>query len=279
MTNEQKDTVKPRKSLRSRVHEIVYEADTTTGKVFDILVLIAIVISVVVVMLESITELQQKYGKAFYIIEWILTILFTIEYLIRIWVIQKPTKYIFSFFGLIDFFAILPTYLSLFFAGSQHLLVIRSLRLLRIFRVFKLSRYVAESQILVGALIASRTKIIIFIFTVLMLICIIGSLMYLVEGPEHGFTSIPTSIYWAIVTMTTVGYGDITPGTSLGKFLSSIIMILGYGILAVPTGIVGSELFHAKQLQTNTQVCKNCNSSDHDDDAAYCKHCGESLND
>jgi len=278
LTDNNKDIIKPRKLLRKRVHEIVYEADTATGKVFDILVLIAIVISVVVVMLESITELQEKYGKAFYIVEWVLTILFTVEYLVRIWVIQKPGKYIFSFFGLIDFFAILPTYLSLFVAGSQHLLVIRSLRLLRIFRIFKLSRYVAESQILINALIASRTKIIIFIFTVLMLICIIGSLMYLVEGPEHGFTSIPTSIYWAVVTMTTVGYGDITPGTSLGKFLSSIIMILGYGILAVPTGIVGSELFHAKQMQTNTQSCPNCNSSNHDDDAVYCKYCGENLN-
>lgn len=277
MTDKSKDTVKSRKSLRSRVHEIVYEADTTAGKFFDILVLVAIVISVMVVMLESITELQQKYGTAFYVIEWALTILFTIEYLVRIWVIQKPSKYIFSFFGLIDFFAILPTYLSLFVAGSQHLLIIRSLRLLRIFRIFKLSRYVTESQILVGALYASRTKIIIFIFTVLMLICIIGSLMYLVEGPDNGFTSIPTSIYWAIVTMTTVGYGDITPGTSLGKFLSSIIMILGYGILAVPTGIVGSELFHAKQVQNNTQSCKSCNSSYHDDDAVYCKYCGESL--
>jgi len=245
-----------KKSIRSQLHEIVYEADTTAGKVFDILVLVAIVISVIVVMLESITTLHQKYGNVFYIIEWILTILFTIEYLVRIWVIQKPSKYIFSFFGLIDFFAILPTYLSLFFVGTQHLLIIRSLRLLRIFRIFKLSRYVSESQILVSALIASRTKIIIFIFTVLMLICIIGSLMYLVEGPENGFTSIPTSIYWAIVTMTTVGYGDITPGTSLGKFLSSIIMILGYGILAVR---------------------KNCNSGNHDDDADYCKYCGENL--
>lgn len=278
MTNEENNAVKPRKLLRSRLHEIVYEADTTAGKFFDVLVLVAIVVSVIVVMLESITELQQKYGTLFYVIEWALTILFTIEYLIRIWVIQKPSKYIFSFFGLIDFFAILPTYLSLFVAGSQHLLVIRSLRLLRIFRIFKLSRYVSESQILVAALIASRTKIIIFIFTILMLICIIGSLMYLVEGEEHGFTSIPTSIYWAIVTMTTVGYGDITPGTSLGKFLSSIIMILGYGILAVPTGIVGSELFHAKQMQTNTQSCPSCNCSNHDDDAVYCKYCGENLN-
>jgi len=264
-------------SWRSKIHEIIYEADTTAGKVFDILLLIAIIISVVVVMLESIASLEEKYGNLFHQIEWILTILFTIEYFFRIWVIKKPSKYIFSFFGIIDLLAILPTYLSLFVSGSQYLLVIRSLRLLRVFRIFKLTRYLTESRILVSALAASRTKITIFIFTVLMLVSIIGSLMYLVEGPKNGFTSIPTGIYWAIVTMTTVGYGDITPGTSLGKFLSSIIMILGYGILAVPTGIVSSELVQAKKTHTNTQSCKNCNNNDHQDDAVYCKICGELL--
>jgi len=265
------------KSLKQRLHEIVYEADSAAGKAFDIVLLAAILISVLVVMLESVVSIEQKYGSLLHTIEWVLTILFTIEYFIRIWVLKRPSGYIFSFFGIVDLLAILPTYLSLFFTGTQYLLVIRSIRLLRIFRIFKLTRYLNESEILASALIASRTKIIIFIFTVLMAVCIIGSVMYLVEGPENGFTNIPTSIYWVIVTITTVGYGDITPQTNLGKFLSSIIMILGYGILAVPTGIVASELNTVAKVQTNTQSCSHCNNQYHDDDAKFCKICGESL--
>jgi len=265
------------KSLKQRLHEIVYEADSTAGKAFDILLLIAILLSVLVVMLESVENIKQQYGTLLYGIEWGLTILFTIEYFIRIWVLKRPSGYIFSFFGIIDLLAILPTYLSLFFSGTQYLLVIRSIRLLRIFRIFKLTRYLSESQILMDALTASRTKIIIFIFAVLMMVCVIGSVMYLVEGPGNGFTSIPASIYWVIVTITTVGYGDITPQTNLGKFLSSIIMILGYGILAVPTGIVASELNTVAKVHTNTQSCSNCGNEYHDDDAKFCKTCGENL--
>jgi len=266
-----------KKSLKQRLHEIVYEADTSAGRAFDILLIAFIIISVLVVMLESVEGIKQQYGDLLYGIEWGLTILFTVEYFVRIWVIKRPSGYIFSFFGIVDLLAILPTYLSLFFTGTQYLLVIRSIRLLRIFRIFKLTRYLSESQILIDALTASRTKITIFIFTVLMMVCIIGSVMYLVEGPENGFTSIPASIYWVIVTITTVGYGDIIPQTNFGKFLNSIIMILGYGILAVPTGIVASELNTASKVATNTQACSNCGNEYHDDDAGFCKICGESL--
>lgn len=266
-----------KKSLKERLHEIIYEADTTVGKLFDIVLLFAILLSVLVVMLESVESLKLKYGNLFYIIEWALTILFTFEYFVRIWIIKRPTKYIFSFFGVIDLLAILPTYLSLFFVGTHYLLIIRSLRLLRIFRIFKLTRYLKESQVLITALAASRTKITIFIFAVLMLVCIIGSIMYLVEGSENGFTSIPESVYWVIVTITTVGYGDITPQTNLGKLLSSVIMIMGYGILAVPTGIVATEINAATKVRTNTQACNNCGCNKHDDVAHFCKICGESL--
>lgn len=266
-----------KKTLRQKLHEIVYEADSSTGKVFDILLLVAILLSVLVVMLESVESINLKYGSFLFFIEWFFTILFTFEYIIRIWVLKRPANYIFSFFGIVDLLSILPTYLSLFFTGTHYLLVIRSLRLLRIFRIFKLTRYLSESKILLKALKASRTKITIFIFTVLMMVCIIGSIMYLVEGPENGFNSIPESVYWVIVTITTVGYGDITPQTNLGKLLSAIIMIMGYGILAVPTGIVASELNTVNKVQTNTQSCSNCGNESHDDDAEFCKICGESL--
>lgn len=264
-------------SFKERLHEIIFEADTPAGKWFDIVLLILIVISVLIVMFESVESLNSKYHNLFFVTEWVLTIAFTIEYFLRIWIVKKPSKYIFSFFGIIDFLAIIPTYLSLFFVGTHYLLVIRALRLLRVFRVLKLAQYLSESRILADALKASRTKIFIFIFTVLMLTCIIGSIMYLVEGPDHGFTSIPMSMYWAIVTMTTVGYGDIAPQTDIGKFLAAIVMILGYGIIAVPTGIVTSELTKLKPVSLNTQACTNCAEEGHDDDADFCKFCGEEL--
>ncbi len=272
-----KNQYREEKGLKFKLHEIIFEADTPAGKTFDILLLIVIFISVLVVILESIESLRLNYGRIFFILEWIFTILFTIEYILRVWIIKKPFKYIFSFYGIIDLLATIPTYLSLFIYGSQYLLVIRALRLLRVFRIFKLGRFLRESNILIDALKASRVKISVFLFAVVTLTVIIGSLMYLIEGPENGFTNIPIGIYWAIVTLTTVGYGDITPSTNLGKLLSSIVMILGYGIIAIPTGIVTAELARTDPVSLNTQSCPNCSKEGHDDDAEFCKFCGEEL--
>jgi voltage-gated potassium channel len=263
------------KGIRARLHEIIFEADTPIGKVFDITLLILIVLSVIVVLLDSVAGIHTRYGDLLLIAEWIFTILFTIEYLIRIITSIKPSKYIFSFYGIIDLLAILPTYLSLIFVGSQYLIVIRMLRLLRVFRVLKLTRYVGASKVLTIALRNSRHKIVVFLEVVITLVVVMGSIMYMVEGPANGFTSIPHSIYWAIVTLTTVGYGDIAPQTFLGQAIASMVMIIGYAIIAVPTGIISVEM--AKATQTNTRVCQNCNCSDHDDDAKFCKNCGEEL--
>jgi len=264
-------------TLRFRLHEIVFEADTKAGKAFDVVLLVLIVLSVLAVMLESIESLDKKYHNLFYNLEWILTVIFTIEYVLRIAIVAKPQKYIFSFFGIIDLLAIIPTYLGLFVTGSHYLTVVRILRLLRIFRIFKLGRYLKESRTILVALRKSRLKITVFIFAVVMLSCIIGSIMYIIEGPEYGFTSIPQSMYWAIVTLTTVGYGDIAPHTPLGQFFSSIVMILGYGIIAVPTGMVSSELNKISAESLNTQSCTSCSREGHDDDADYCKYCGTEL--
>ena len=230
-------------------------------------------------MLDSVASLNAKYGDIFYLIEWILTILFTFEYVLRIISVKKASTYIFSFYGIIDLLAILPTYLSLVMTGSHFLIVIRILRLLRIFRVLKLARYVKAGNTLKFAIQNSRGKIIVFIEVVLLLVVIIGSIMYIIEGPENGFTSIPKSIYWAIVTVTTVGYGDLAPNTVLGQTLAAMLMITGYAIIAVPTGIITTEMYRAKDAPkvTNTKVCSNCNFGSHDDDAKFCKKCGENL--
>jgi len=263
------------KGIRSRLHEIIFEADTPLGKLFDITLLILIVLSVIVVLLDSVAGIHSRYGDLLLIAEWLFTILFTAEYLLRIITSTKPSNYIFSFYGIIDLLAILPTYLSLVLVGSQYLLVIRMLRLLRVFRVFKLTRYVGASKVLAVALRNSRHKIVVFLEVVLTLVVVMGSIMYMVEGPEHGFNSIPHSIYWAIVTLTTVGYGDIAPQTFFGQAIASMVMIIGYAIIAVPTGIISVEM--AKATQSNTRVCQNCNCDDHDDDAKYCKNCGIEL--
>jgi voltage-gated potassium channel len=267
---------------RDRVHEIVFEADTPTGKWFDIGLLVLIVLSVIVVMMESSEDLYIKYGHIFDVLEWVFTVLFTIEYVLRLWVTIRPWKYALSFYGLIDLIAILPSYLSYFLAGTQYFVIIRILRLLRVFRIFKLGKFLTEGEQLRRALIASRNKIMVFLFTVILLVVLIGSVMYIVEGGSNdGFSSIPRSIYWAIVTLTTVGYGDITPQTSIGQFLSAVVMIMGYAILAVPTGIVTSEIMNVdkgKSKFTNTQVCRYCTSEGHADDALYCKYCGGRLN-
>ncbi len=270
---------KKSKNWKEKLHEIIYEADTFEGKLFDIILLILIAISIILVMLESVKEIDAKYHDVFYLGEWIITIFFTIEYFARIISIKKPSKYIFSFYGIIDFLSTIPLYLSLFIAGTQTLIILRSLRLLRVFKILKISSYVGESNSLMRALKNSRIKIFVFLFAVIIIAIIFGTLMYLIEGEKSGFNNIPISIYWSIVTLTTVGYGDIHPTTSFGQFIASVLMILGYGIIAVPTGIVTSEMKNSKKkkIALNSQVCENCHFSDHKDEAKYCYNCGEIL--
>lgn len=265
---------------RKRLHEIIFEADTFAGKAFDVTLLLLIILSVLLVMLESMQPVAADYGDWFYAAEWILTIAFSIEYMLRIFCVYQPRHYIKSFYGIIDLLAVLPTYLSLLLPGAQYLLVVRSMRLLRVFRIFKLVSFLKESQILVTALKASRIKITVFLSFVVMLVIIIGSVMYVIEaGQGSGFSNIPKSIYWAIVTLTTVGYGDIAPATALGQFFASCVMILGYAVIAVPTGIVSAELFKTKEGKqfNNTRSCQSCGREGHDTDADYCKYCGALL--
>ena len=266
------------KTWKEKLHEIIYEADTPAGKLFDVILLIAIIASIVLVMLESVGSIEIQYKKELNIAEWFITILFSVEYILRIITIKKPSKYIFSFYGIIDLLSTLPKYLAIFFTGGTHSLVaLRALRLLRVFRILKLARFIGESNNLIKALRASRAKIAVFLFFVLILCIILGTIMYLIEGGENGFTSIPRSVYWAIVTLTTVGYGDIAPHTPFGQFIASIIMILGYSIIAIPTGIVSSEMTKVDDVQTNTQSCPNCLVENHQDDAEFCYNCGHKL--
>ena len=262
---------------RARTHEIIYEADTPEGKAFDVALIFTILLSVGVVMLESTAEARARHGSALRAAEWAFTILFTIEYGVRLWCVRRPLRYATSFFGVVDLLAILPTYASLLFPGAQALLVIRTLRILRVFRVLKLAHYVAEIEVLMRALRASARKIFVFVFTVMTLVAILGSLMYLIEGPENGFTSIPRGAYWAIVTLTTVGYGDISPQTSAGQAMASMIMILGYGMIAIPTGIVTVELSASARRGVSGQACPDCGGEGHAPDAVHCKHCGAKL--
>jgi voltage-gated potassium channel len=264
-------------SWQNTIHEIIFEADTRPGKVFDVFLILAIVLSVLVVMLDSMEPVKHQYGNILYAAEWVFTILFSIEYLLRLISVGSPFKYARSFFGIVDLLAILPTYLSMIFPGSQYFLVIRILRLLRIFRVLKLVQYLKEAQQLIRALKASGRKIIVFLFAVIILVILSGSLMYVIEGEANGFSSIPRSIYWAIVTLTTVGYGDISPGTPVGQIIASFIMIIGFGIIAVPTGLVSAELFRASSTKISTQVCPDCSAEGHDPDAKFCKYCGTKL--
>jgi len=263
-------------TFRERLGHIIFESDTRAGKAFDVALLIAILASIALVMLESVASIRADYGDLLRALEWFFTALFTVEYALRIYSAYDRPRYIRSFYGLVDLVAILPTYLSLFFVGAQYFLVVRALRLLRVFRVLKLVHFIGEATVLKRALIASRGKIIVFLVTVLTLVTIIGSVMHIVEGPENGFDNIPKSVYWAIVTLTTVGYGDIAPKTPLGQFLSAIVMILGYGIIAVPTGIVTSELTRASH-EASVRRCQACLRRGHDADATYCKWCGGKL--
>ncbi|THV59805.1 ion transporter [Flagellimonas alvinocaridis] len=255
------------------------------GKLFDMALFFLIILSVILVMLETVKEIDERYHQILLVLEWCVTIFFSLEYIARIVSIKKPWKYIFSFYGIIDFVSTIPLYLSYILAGSQVLLAVRAFRLLRIFRILKLVKFIGEASQLQSALKASRTKIAVFIYVVLILSVILGTLMYLVEGDDAGFTSIPRSIYWTIVTLTTVGFGDITPQTSLGQFLATIIMILGYGIIAVPTGIVTAEFSRNKKeteetkklVHLNTQACPSCSAEGHRDDATHCYNCGHTL--
>ncbi len=262
---------------RENLHQIIFGAETTAGKAFDVVLIASILVSVLAVMLDSVQSIQARFGDVLYFLEWFFTLLFTVEYVIRLICVRRPTRYAVSFFGLIDLLSILPTYLSLLLPGAQFLLVIRILRVLRIFRVLKLVQYISEANILLHALKAGSRKIIIFLFTVVTLIIIFGSLIYIIEGEENGFTSIPRSIYWAIVTMTTVGYGDISPKTDIGQTLAAIVMIIGYSIIAVPTGIISAEMAQQFQVQICNRPCPACGSCGHDSKALFCYLCGEKL--
>ena len=264
------------KPWQLKLQEIIFEADTFSGKVFDVLLIGCIFLSVVVVLLDSVNSIRTSYGSILNAVDWFITILFTLEYILRLSCVGKPSSYAFSFYGLIDFFAILPTYLSLLVPGTHYLSAIRIFRVLRVFRVLKLVQYLGEAERLANALKASRRRIAVFLFAVITLVIVLGSTMYLIEGEENGFTSIPLSIYWAVVTMTTVGYGDISPKTPIGQALSVIVMIIGYAIIAVPTGIVSVELAEQK-MAISTQACPECSAEGHDDDAEFCKYCGTKL--
>lgn len=266
-------------SLRGRLHEIVFESDTWAGKAFDVGLLLAILGSVLAVMLDSVDWIHREHGTALRVAEWTFTILFTIEYGLRLYTVKRPLQYVTSFFGVVDLLAILPSFLSLLFPGAQALLIVRALRILRIFRILKLGHYLGEAEQLRAALRASRPKITVFLLFVTTVASIVGGLMYLFEGEASGFDSIPTGVYWAIVTMTTVGFGDIAPVTTTGRFLASLLMLLGYGIIAIPTGIVTSEIVRAAShgRPVSSQACPSCAAEGHDVDAVHCKYCGHAL--
>jgi voltage-gated potassium channel len=273
----QRSEKRPEAGWRRRLHEIIFEAETRAGRAFDIVLLWSILLSVAVVMIESVPRYRAEYGDLLLALEWVFTALFTIEYVLRLVSVRYPLRYATSFFGIVDLCAVLPGYLSLLVPGSQSLLVVRVLRVVRVFRIFKLTEHLHEADVLLIALAASRRKIMVFLTTVLAIVVIIGSLMYVVEGEEHGFTSIPTGIYWAIVTLTTVGYGDLSPKTPLGMVLASAVMILGFGIIAIPTGIVTSEISRATRKPATAEACPACGLQGHDLDAVYCKYCSAAL--
>ena len=280
MSNRHPETESPHPEFspfRSRLHEIIFEADTPAGKAFDVVLLWAILLSVLAVLLESVGAYRAAYGPWLRGAEWVFTILFTLEYVLRLYCVHRPARYARSFFGVVDLAAIIPTYLSLVITGTQSLIVIRALRLLRVFRVLKLAYYLGEANFLLAALKAGRAKITVFLGTLLTVVVIVAALMYLIEGEENGFTSVPASIYWAIVTMTTVGYGDIAPRTVAGQALAAVLMILGYAIIAVPTGIISAELTRRAPRPVSTQACPSCSREGHDVDAVHCKYCGVKL--
>ena len=269
---------RPRRGgLRSSLHRIIFGVGTRAGTAFDLALLVAILLSVACVVLESVPEINARHGRSLRIAEWCFTIIFTIEYLLRLWTVAHPRSYALSFLGIVDLLSILPTYLSAFYSGSQSLAVVRGIRLLRVFRVLKLVRFVREASGLAAALYASRQKITVFVSGVICIAVVFGTVMYLVEGDESGFTSIPTSIYWAIVTMTTVGYGDMAPTTAFGRLLSGVLMILGYSMIVVPTGIVSAEMARSEFSSQHGRDCKGCRATGHAADARFCRICGKEL--
>ncbi|MDB5942602.1 MAG: ion transporter [Ramlibacter sp.] len=273
------DLGRPAGGWRLRMYQVIFESDTPAGRLFDKLIIAAILVSVAVVIADSVQSWHNRHRLGFEVMEWFFTALFTLEYVARLASVRRPLRYVRSFFGVVDLLAVLPTYLALFFPELHALIDVRILRLLRIFRIFKLTAYVAEYQVLIEALSASRRKILVFLSAVLMIVLVIGTIMYVVEGPGNGFTDIPTSIYWAISTVTTVGFGDITPKTDFGRFIASVMMLIGWGTLAVPTGIVTAEMTARRHglFQATRRVCEQCGTSDHEPDASYCKHCGSPL--
>ncbi len=267
-------------SLRHAIYSVIFQSNTRAGRLFDIALILCILVSSTIVIVESVAEINQQYGKQLLIAEWFFTLLFTVEYGLRIFCVHKPFKYIFSFYGLIDFLAIMPTYVSLLVPGTHYLQVIRILRILRIFRILKMVQFIRQSNLLLNALWASRHKILIFLFAISTLLVVFGSAMYLIEGPDNGFTNIPTCIYWAVVTLTTVGFGDITPKTDLGRAVSALVMIIGYAIIAVPTGIFSAELNQEIKRQEGSRAqraCSGCGKQGHEEQAKFCMACGSQL--
>lgn len=272
----------PTTPLKRKLYDIIFGYETAAGKLFDITLICMILLSVTAVIADSIVSVHLQYGTILYRLEWFFTVLFTIEYVLRIYITSKPRVYIFSFYGIIDLCSILPTYIAFLFPAAAYLIVIRIMRVLRIFRILKLFRYMGEANLLFTALLGARRKILVFLSSVITLIIVFGAIMFIIEGPENGFDNIPQSIYWAIVTITTVGYGDIAPHTPLGQFVAAIAMICGYAIIAVPTGIIGAELMQEVQRRANvpkseTRVCESCKATAHDLDARYCKFCGHHI--
>jgi voltage-gated potassium channel len=263
--------------LRYKLYRLIYHHDAPDERNFDLVLIVAILASVLVVLLDSVGAIKARWHDALYAAEWFFTVLFTLEYAVRLWTVRRPLRYATSFFGVIDLLSILPTYLSLLFPASASLLVVRSLRLLRVFRVLKLVEYSGEAGILVDALLRSRRKILVFLSAILTIVIIFGAIMYVIEGPEYGFHSIPTGMYWAVVTMATVGFGDIAPGTPLGRFVASILILIGYSVIAVPTGIYTAELASSLRPQRRQVRCGECGLPEHEQDAWHCRKCGRAL--
>jgi voltage-gated potassium channel len=264
---------------RARWHQVIFGHETPAGRWFDLILIVVILTSVLVAMLDSVASLHERFAPGFYLLEWMFTLAFTAEYVVRLMVVRQPARYARSFFGVIDLLAVLPTWLSLLFPGAQYLLVVRILRILRVFRILKLTRYISEAGLLVGALRRSGRKILVFLFAILTIVTVFGAVMYVVEGPERGFTNIPMGVYWAIVTVGTVGYGDLAPVTALGRMLASVLILIGYGIIAVPTGIFTAEMLQGLKLQRDERRCPECSLAGHEADARNCRSCGARLAD
>ncbi|MCA1805290.1 MAG: ion transporter [Xanthomonadaceae bacterium] len=262
---------------RQSCFSVIFGYDTAEGRIFDVVLILAILISVVVALVDSIPAINARYGSSFYVIEWGFTLAFTIEYAVRLMVVREPTRYARSFYGVIDLMALLPTYLSLLLPGAQYMAVLRVLRILRIFEVLHLRRYTRASSVLLDSLQNSWRKILVFLLAMLSIITIFGALIFLVEGPEHGFTSIPISMYWALVSVSTVGYGEIVPATPIGRLVASVLILIGYGIIAVPTGIYTAELATSLRHRRDGRSCENCGLTGHDAEAAHCSRCGHAL--